>query len=79
MAAVLVLRRRWYGGAMLLPDGRCYVTGGDMNGPGSQRALGADVWDPAHKSYVGRANNMGQNEPYLPINDPLFFASEVGG
>jgi hypothetical protein len=64
---------------MLLPDGRAYVTGGDMNGPGSQRALGADIWDPAHKAYVGRANNMGQNEPYLPINDPLFFASEVGG
>lgn len=62
---------------MLLPDGRAYVTGGDMNGPGSPRALGSDVWDPAHKSYVGRANNMGQNEPYLPLNDPLFFASEV--
>ena len=22
---------------------------------------------------------MGLNEPYLPLNDPLFFASEVGG
>lgn len=64
---------------MLLPDGRCYVTGGDMNGPGSPRALGSDIWDPAHKTYVGRANNMGQNTPYLPLNDPLFFASEVGG
>lgn len=64
---------------MVLPDGRAYVTGGDQNGPGSPRALGSDIWDPAHKTYVGRANNMGQNTPYLPLNDPLFFASEVGG
>lgn len=46
---------------------------------GSPRALGSEVWDPAHKSYVGRATTMGLNQPYLPINDPLFFASNVGG
>lgn len=45
---------RWYGGCLTLPDGRVYVTGGDEDGPGYPRALGADIWDPAHKSYVGR-------------------------
>ena len=30
---------RWYGGSLALPDGRVYVTGGDI-GPGSPRALG---------------------------------------
>lgn len=30
---------RWYGGTMLMPDGRSYVTGGD-EGPGSPRATG---------------------------------------
>jgi hypothetical protein len=42
-------------------------------------AAGADIWDPATKTYVGRFNNMGQNEPFLPINQALFSASNVGG
>ncbi|KAF6258550.1 hypothetical protein COO60DRAFT_1701302 [Scenedesmus sp. NREL 46B-D3] len=69
---------RWYGGNVLMPDGRSYVTGGDL-GPGTPRALGADVWDPATKTYVGRYNSMGQNAPFLPVNPALFAASNVGG
>jgi hypothetical protein len=40
---------------------------------------GSDIWDPATKTYVGRYNNMGLNEPFLPINQPLFDASDFGG
>ena len=40
---------------------------------------GADVWDPATKTWVGRYNNMGQNAPYLPLNQPLIDASTNGG
>ncbi|WIA21233.1 hypothetical protein OEZ85_000475 [Tetradesmus obliquus] len=69
---------RWYGGNVLMPDGTSYVTGGDL-GPGSPRALGADIWDPATETYVGRYNNMGQNAPFLPLNQPLFDASTSGG
>jgi hypothetical protein len=40
---------------------------------------GADIWDPATETYVGRYNSMGQNTPFLPINQPLFDASTSGG
>lgn len=41
---------------------------------------GSDVWDPATKTYVGRADSMGMwNTSYLPLNDALFKASNVGG
>jgi hypothetical protein len=42
-------------------------------------SAGSDIWDPATKTYVGRYNNMGENAPFLPINQPLFDASDFGG
>eukprot|EP00775_Hariotina_reticulata_P007097 gene7097-7310_t len=69
---------RWYGGTILLPDGRSYITGGDSFAQ-APRALGADIWDPATKTYVGRYTSMGQNTPLLPLNSALFDASDFGG